>query len=86
MIFPKEEISNLNCSGLLQDWMPTLYRASGGSPSDLGGIDGMDMWDALLRNRYITNTKTNTNTNTNTEWTSGTLCSGTGELYHLISP
>ena len=32
--------------------MPTLYRAAGGSPSDLGGIDGMDMWNALLRNRY----------------------------------
>ena len=33
--------------------MPTLYRAAGGSPSDLGGIDGMDMWDALIRNRWI---------------------------------
>ena len=33
--------------------MPTLYRAAGGNPSDLGGIDGMDMWQALLRNRYI---------------------------------
>ncbi|XP_055939005.1 arylsulfatase B-like isoform X2 [Argiope bruennichi] len=30
------------------DWLPTLYRAAGGDPRDLGPIDGFDMWDALL--------------------------------------
>ena len=53
MIFPKGH-AIINWSLLptaMQDWMPTLYRAAGGSPSDLGGIDGMDMWNALLRNR-----------------------------------
>ena len=38
-----------------QDWLPTLYRAAGGNPSDLGGIDGMDMWHALLSNRHNNN-------------------------------
>ncbi|GBM36212.1 Arylsulfatase I [Araneus ventricosus] len=30
------------------DWLPTLYRAGGGDPADLGPMDGVDMWDALL--------------------------------------
>lgn len=31
----------------ISDWLPTLYRAAGGDPSDLGSIDGVDQWDAL---------------------------------------
>ncbi|CAL1286142.1 unnamed protein product [Larinioides sclopetarius] len=30
------------------DWLPTFYRAAGGDPSDLGSLDGFDMWDSLL--------------------------------------
>ncbi|GBN73448.1 Arylsulfatase J [Araneus ventricosus] len=30
------------------DWLPTLYRAGGGDPADLGPMDGVDMWDAFL--------------------------------------
>ncbi|CAL1278122.1 unnamed protein product, partial [Larinioides sclopetarius] len=30
------------------DWLPTLYKAAGGDPADLGALDGVDMWDALL--------------------------------------
>lgn len=33
----------------ITDIMPTLYSAAGGSVSDLGGIDGVDMWESLLK-------------------------------------
>ncbi|GIY27607.1 arylsulfatase B [Caerostris darwini] len=29
------------------DWLPTLYRAAGGNVSDLGKLDGHDLWDTL---------------------------------------
>ncbi|KAL1421711.1 hypothetical protein MTO96_003976 [Rhipicephalus appendiculatus] len=29
------------------DWLPTLYSAAGGNVSDLGTIDGLDLWPAL---------------------------------------
>ncbi|XP_049516581.1 arylsulfatase J-like isoform X1 [Dermacentor silvarum] len=29
------------------DWMPTLYSAAGGDISDLGAIDGLNLWPAL---------------------------------------
>ncbi|XP_075533616.1 arylsulfatase B-like [Dermacentor variabilis] len=29
------------------DWMPTLYSAAGGKVSDLGAIDGLNLWPAL---------------------------------------
>lgn len=32
------------------DWLPTLYRAAGGDPNDLGQIDGHNMWEALIHN------------------------------------
>ncbi len=31
------------------DWLPTLYKAAGGNPSDLGQIDGVDQWVSLKR-------------------------------------
>ena len=31
------------------DWFPTLYSAAGGTAADLGPIDGVDQWDALLQ-------------------------------------
>lgn len=31
----------------LVDWLPTLYSAAGGNVSDLGTIDGLDLWPAL---------------------------------------
>lgn len=33
----------------VSDWLPTLYRAAGGSP-DITGIDGYNMWEALNTN------------------------------------
>lgn len=33
----------------VSDWLPTLYSAAGGSVSDLGDIDGLDMWNSLLK-------------------------------------
>ncbi|KAG8195029.1 hypothetical protein JTE90_008200 [Oedothorax gibbosus] len=30
------------------DWLPTLYSAANGDPKDLGSIDGVDMWEALM--------------------------------------
>ncbi|KAF8791804.1 arylsulfatase B-like [Argiope bruennichi] len=32
----------------VSDWLPTLYKAAGGDPRDLGPIDGFDMWDTFL--------------------------------------
>ncbi|GFY77320.1 arylsulfatase B [Trichonephila inaurata madagascariensis] len=34
----------------VSDWLPTLYSAIGGELSDLGKIDGINMWKALLYN------------------------------------
>ncbi|PRD36581.1 UNVERIFIED_CONTAM: Arsi [Trichonephila clavipes] len=34
----------------VSDWLPTLYSAIGGGLSDLGKIDGINMWKALLYN------------------------------------
>lgn len=31
----------------IQDWLPTIYSAVGGSVHDLGNIDGIDMWNIL---------------------------------------
>ncbi|XP_042144456.1 arylsulfatase I-like [Ixodes scapularis] len=31
----------------ISDWLPTLYSSAGGNVSDLGNIDGVDMWDSL---------------------------------------
>ncbi len=30
------------------DWLPTLYRAAGGEPTELGDIDGIDQWASLV--------------------------------------
>ncbi|KAH0816881.1 hypothetical protein GEV33_005910 [Tenebrio molitor] len=35
----------------ISDWLPTFYAAAGGDPSDLGGIDGINQWEALSKNR-----------------------------------
>ncbi|GFY77060.1 arylsulfatase I, partial [Trichonephila inaurata madagascariensis] len=32
------------------DWLPTLYRAAGGDPRNLGAIDGQSVWEALVTN------------------------------------
>ncbi|GFS44384.1 arylsulfatase B [Trichonephila inaurata madagascariensis] len=32
------------------DWLPTLYRAAGGDPRNLGTIDGQSVWEALVTN------------------------------------
>lgn len=34
----------------VSDWLPTLYSAAGGRVTDLGTIDGMDMWQMLRVN------------------------------------
>jgi len=34
----------------VSDWLPTLYSAAGGQPSDLGQIDGHDLWDMIQTN------------------------------------
>ena len=34
----------------VSDWLPTLYSAAGGNISDLGIIDGIDMWNMLRTN------------------------------------
>ena len=34
----------------ISDWLPTLYSAAGGSAGDLGNIDGVNMWPALVEN------------------------------------
>ncbi|KAK6619656.1 hypothetical protein RUM43_012413 [Polyplax serrata] len=34
----------------MSDWLPTLYSAAGFNVSDLGHIDGMDMWSTLVHN------------------------------------
>ena len=31
------------------DWFPTLYSAAGGDVADLGAVDGIDQWNALLQ-------------------------------------
>ncbi|XP_042144450.1 arylsulfatase B-like [Ixodes scapularis] len=31
----------------ISDWLPTLYSAAGGNVSELGDIDGVDIWDSL---------------------------------------
>ncbi|XP_032679732.1 arylsulfatase J-like isoform X2 [Odontomachus brunneus] len=31
----------------ISDWLPTLYSAAGGDPSDLEGLDGVDQWSAI---------------------------------------
>jgi len=33
------------------DWLPTLYRAAGGDPSQLKGLDGIDQWDTLTKGK-----------------------------------
>jgi len=35
----------------IQDWLPTLFSAVGGKSKHLDNMDGMDMWDALSRNK-----------------------------------
>lgn len=32
------------------DWMPTLYRAAGGDPKEMGDIYGLDLWDMISNN------------------------------------
>ncbi|XP_076324058.1 arylsulfatase B-like isoform X2 [Tachypleus tridentatus] len=34
----------------ISDWLPTLYHAAGGLVSDLGKLDGVQLWDALSQN------------------------------------
>ncbi|CAL1279737.1 unnamed protein product [Larinioides sclopetarius] len=34
----------------VSDWLPTLYTAIGGNVDDLGPIDGISMWQALVNN------------------------------------
>lgn len=31
----------------ITDWLPTLYSAAGGNPSDLKQLDGVDQWPAI---------------------------------------
>ncbi|XP_012523879.1 arylsulfatase B [Monomorium pharaonis] len=31
----------------ITDWLPTLYSAAGGNPSDLDQLDGIDQWSAI---------------------------------------
>lgn len=33
----------------IADWLPTLYSAAGGNPSDLKQLDGIDQWSAIKR-------------------------------------
>lgn len=33
----------------ITDWLPTLYAAAGGNPSNLGYVDGYNMWETLSR-------------------------------------
>lgn len=33
----------------ITDWLPTLYSAAGGDPSDLKDLDGVDQWSAIKR-------------------------------------
>lgn len=33
------------------DWLPTLYRAAGGDPRKLKGLDGIDQWDTLTKGK-----------------------------------
>ncbi|XP_049269843.1 arylsulfatase B isoform X2 [Rhipicephalus sanguineus] len=33
----------------ITDWLPTFYALAGGSTSDLGQLDGLDMWGVLSR-------------------------------------
>ncbi len=33
----------------MSDWLPTLYSAAGGQVDDLGDLDGIDQWGALLQ-------------------------------------
>ncbi|XP_035226426.1 arylsulfatase B-like isoform X3 [Stegodyphus dumicola] len=35
----------------ITDWLPTLYHAAGGNVSNLGKLDGYDLWDTLSFNR-----------------------------------
>lgn len=32
------------------DWMPTLYRAAGGDPKEMGDIYGLDLWNMISKN------------------------------------
>lgn len=32
------------------DWLPTLYSAAGGDPTEMKGLDGYNMWDMLAHN------------------------------------
>ncbi|KAH9377829.1 hypothetical protein HPB48_006502 [Haemaphysalis longicornis] len=34
----------------ITDWLPTLYSAAGGDVTNLGALDGFDMWQALSLN------------------------------------
>ncbi|KAG0445171.1 hypothetical protein HPB47_018950 [Ixodes persulcatus] len=34
----------------ITDWLPTLYSAAGGSPANLGKVDGFDMWTQISYN------------------------------------
>ncbi|XP_054266115.1 arylsulfatase B-like [Macrosteles quadrilineatus] len=35
----------------MTDWLPTLYSATGHNVSELGEIDGVDMWEALVSDK-----------------------------------
>ncbi|KAH8040255.1 hypothetical protein HPB51_009803 [Rhipicephalus microplus] len=37
----------------LVDWMPTLYQVAGGRVEDLGAIDGISQWDALMSHNKL---------------------------------
>ncbi|XP_064490369.1 arylsulfatase B-like [Ornithodoros turicata] len=41
----------------ITDWLPTLYSAAGGDITDLGPIDGKDLWTALVDDRPSTRTE-----------------------------
>lgn len=41
----------------ITDWLPTLYAAAGGNPSDLQNIDGIDQWEVLQKDVPTRRTK-----------------------------
>ncbi|XP_059085957.1 arylsulfatase I-like [Tigriopus californicus] len=49
--FSKNRARNVSSLFHVTDWLPTLYRAGGGDPHELGPIDGLDQWNLLVGNQ-----------------------------------